>query len=66
MKLFWGLAEMNNRNKSAWEAHVHKVDRMIGQIIPVCIVASIACILSVRNLAGLGDPPMPLPGLPDF
>ena len=66
VKLFWNLAEMNNGNKSAWETHVHKVDRVLGQILTSSIIVSIACILSVHNLAGLGNPPMPLPGLPDL
>ena len=66
VSMFWGLAEMNNGNKSGWETHVKYLDQIVGQILPVCILASIACILSVRNLAGLGSPPSPLPGLPDF
>ena len=63
--IFWGLAQMNNGNKSAWEAHVIRVDKIVGRVLPICIVISIACILSVCNLAGLGSPPLPLPGLPD-
>jgi hypothetical protein len=66
VKFFWGWAEMNNSNKSMWEAHVIRIDRLVGQIFPVCIVISVACILSVRNLVGLGDAPQPLPGLPDL
>ena len=65
MPIFWGLAEMSNSNKSVWELHVIKVDKLIGQILPICIIASILSILSVRDLAGLGNAPMPLPGIPD-
>ncbi len=65
VKFFWGYAEMNNVNKAAWEKYVIRLDKLIGQIFPVCIVASIACILFVRNLAGLGDVPFPVPGIPD-
>jgi hypothetical protein len=66
VKFFWGFAEMNNSNKSVWDAHVIKIDRLVGQIFPMCILISIICILSVRNLAGLGNAPVPLPGLPDL
>ena len=55
MPIFGGVAEMNNSNKSVWELHVMKVDKLIGQILPICIIASIASILSVRDLAGLGN-----------
>ena len=63
--IFGGLAEMNNTNKSTWELHVMTVDKLIGQILPICIIASIASILYVRDLAGLGKATMPLPGIPD-
>ena len=66
VKFFWGYAEMSNSNKSGWETHVTKVDRLMGQIFPVCVVISIACILFARNLVGLGDAPVQLPGLPDL
>ena len=65
VSMFWGLAEMNNSNKSVWEVHVMKLDRLIGQILPICILASIVSILSVRDLAGLGNPPVSTLGLPD-
>ena len=66
VKFFWGFAEMKNSNKSVWEDHVTKIDRLMGQIFPICILISIICILSVRNLVGLGNPQVPLPGLPDL
>jgi hypothetical protein len=62
---FWGFRQMTNGNKAAWEAHVLRVDKIVGRVLPLCIVISVACILSVRNLAGLGTVVIPLPGLLD-
>jgi hypothetical protein len=66
VKFFWGLAEMNHDTKSGWEAHVIRVDKIVSTILPPCIVISIACILSIRDLAGLGSAALPLPGIPDL
>jgi hypothetical protein len=65
VKFFWGFAEMSNGNKPKWDAHVVKLDKIIGQALPFTIVISIVCILCVRNLVGLGNPPFPIPGIPD-
>ncbi len=65
VKFLWGFAEMSNSTKSAWEAHVVRIDKPVSQIFPVTILISVTCILFVRNLAGLGEVPLPLPGLPD-
>ena len=41
------------------------VDWYVKTLFPVLITVSVACILGIRSLAGLGNAPMPVLGTPD-
>ena len=46
--------------------HVERLDWYVKTLYPPLITISVACILGVRNLTGLGSAPMPVLGTPDI
>lgn len=62
VSVFMGLAVVGNDSSAAWTAHIQRVNRALKFVLPVCCSITIACILGVRDLAGLGSAPMPVLG----
>ena len=45
---------------------MERLDWYVKTLYPPLITISVACILGVRNLTGLGSAPMPVLGTPDI
>lgn len=65
VSVFMGLALVANDSSAAWTAHIQRVNRVLKFVLPLCCSITIASILGVRNLAGLGSGPMPVLGTPN-
>lgn len=60
-----GLVVVTNQNSAQWTKHVDFVNRVLKWALPLCCSVTIACILGVRSLSGLGSAPAPVLGSPD-
>ena len=65
VRMFLGARVMSNANVDSWAKWVERVDGMAKLVFPVAIAITIASILAVPNLVGLGSAAMPALGLPD-
>jgi hypothetical protein len=64
VSVMMGLVVVDNTNSATWAAHVKRGNEALKCVLPFCLVISIACILGVGSLAGLGSAPMPVLGSP--
>jgi hypothetical protein len=65
VRMLFGTCSVSNANVDAWARWVERVDGIARLVFPITITITIASILAVPNLAGLGSAPMPALGLPD-
>ena len=65
MLVLCGLVVVTDSNSAAWADHVRDVNRVLKAALPTCIAVTIACLLGVRSLAGLGSGPTQVLGAPD-
>ena len=57
-----GLVVVTNQTSAAWTQHVERVNGALKLVLPLCCAVTIACILGVRSLSGLGSAPTPVLG----
>ena len=65
IKMLFGTRLMHNQNVDNWVKWVERIDNIAKLAFPIAITATIASILAVPNLVGLGSAPMPVLGVPD-
>ena len=65
IKMLFGTRLMTNQNVDGWGKWVERIDNVAKNAFPVAIAVTIASILAVPNLAGLGAGPVQVLGTPD-
>eukprot|EP00291_Cryptomonas_curvata_P009097 CAMPEP_0172190890 /NCGR_PEP_ID=MMETSP1050-20130122/23372_1 /TAXON_ID=233186 /ORGANISM="Cryptomonas curvata, Strain CCAP979/52" /LENGTH=835 /DNA_ID=CAMNT_0012865829 /DNA_START=620 /DNA_END=3127 /DNA_ORIENTATION=- len=65
VRMLFGMRIMSNTTVDSWVWWVELVDGIAKLVFPIAITITIASILAVPNLVGLGSAAMPALGLPD-